>query len=116
LVTSTTTVGIAVIGALGAWYLHTRKHPNWQRNRDARFYITLGYPFTGVAVFFLANTVGHTDLNWLIGMAWALVATLLFVCGFQALHDPLQAGYDAPSGEAMDPPSTPSISRPDVDA
>ena len=117
----TTLVGIAVILALGAWHLRIRRHPNWRHSGDARFYITLGYPLVGIAVFFLANAVGHTDVNWLIGMGWALLSTSLFVYGCQALNSPVpHPRDDAPAATVIRPlrqrPTATEVSRPDVDA
>lgn len=88
-----TVAGIATILVLGAWHLRTRRHPNWRHSRDARFYITTGYPLLAVAVFFLAGANNGTDLNWVFGNIWALISCTLLVYGFQALgthvdHDP----------------------------
>jgi uncharacterized membrane protein len=117
----TTLVGIAVVLALGAWHLRIRRHPNWRHSGDARFYITLGYPLVGIAVFFLANAIGHTDVNWLIGMGWALLSTSLFVYGCQALNSPVpHSRGDASAAAVIRPlrqcPSATEVSRPDVDA
>lgn len=107
--------------ALGAWHLRIRRHPNWCHSRDARFYITLGYPLVAVAVFFLANTIGHTDVNWLIGMVWSLVSVSLFVYGFQALQTPVTPGRANPAVVTVgmqlhQTPPAANVTRPDVDA
>lgn len=117
---TTTTVGIVMVLALGAWHLHTRRHPNWKKSHDARFYITLGYPLVAVAVFFLANAIDNNDASWAAGMAWALVSTSLFVYGFQALNNPVAGGPTvtgdiAPKAAVRLPPAG-AVSRPDVDA
>ncbi|TFV58658.1 hypothetical protein E4P42_11230 [Mycobacterium sp. PS03-16] len=84
-----TVAGIATILVLAAWHLRTRRHPNWRHSRDARFYITTGYPFLAVAVYFLAGAASGTDLNWMFGNIWALVSCTSLVYGFQALDTPV---------------------------
>jgi hypothetical protein len=110
---SSTIAGIVVILVVSTWHLRTRRHPNWQANGDARFYISLGYPFLAVAVYFLAGSTRGTDLNWALGNAWALVATVLFVYGFQALGtssaDPAPTGAVEPSRRSR---AARSMSRP----
>jgi hypothetical protein len=83
-----TVAGIVVILVLVLWHLRTRRHPHWRLSRDARFYITTAYPFLVVAVFFLANATNDTDLNWISGIGWAFIATVMLVYGFQALDSP----------------------------
>jgi hypothetical protein len=102
-----TIAGIVSILALAAWHFRTRRHPRWRMCRDARFYITTAYPFLVVAVFFLANANNGTDLNWVIGIAWAFIATVMLVYGFQALDTP-----DETTPPTVEPKSAPARRRP----
>jgi hypothetical protein len=106
----TTFAGLAIVVVLAAWHLRTRRHPNWRRSRDARFFITLGYPFVGVAAFFLANAVNDTSWNWAIGNVWALVAVTLFVYGFQSLDTPTPERPPDPAPPALKPAVVPRTS------
>jgi ABC-type Fe3+ transport system permease subunit len=87
-----TIAAATMIALLSAWHLRTRRHPNWRRSRDARFYIGLGYPSVAIAVCFLADPSGAAGWNWVLGNVWALVASTVFVCGFQALDQPPRTG------------------------
>jgi uncharacterized membrane protein len=111
---NSTIAGIAVIVAIGAWHLRNRRHPRWRSSRDGRFYVTLGYPFLAVAVYFLAGAADGSGLDWILANAWALVSTCLFVYGFQALDAPTSeptpverpVGRPAPVSEPMSHPGT----------
>jgi hypothetical protein len=83
-----TIAGVATTLALGFWYLRTRRHPNWRRSPEARFYVTTGYPLTAIAVYWLVQS-NRTDWAWTVGNLWTLAAMILFVRGFNALNQPI---------------------------
>lgn len=84
---SSTITAIVIVALLSAWHLHTRRHPYWRASRDARFYITLGYPATAIAAYWLTASPTSTHWEWGVGSLWALVAAIAFVIGFNALGD-----------------------------
>jgi hypothetical protein len=78
---------ILTVGILAGWHLRNRRHPGWSLSATARFYITTGYPAVAIAVYWLSQTTGTHGWEWAFGNLWALAAMVLFVHGFNALHD-----------------------------
>lgn len=83
---SSTIAAILTVATLAVCHLRTRRHLYWAACRDARFYITIGYPAVAIAVFWLAQATTTMGWEWAIGNLWALGAMVSFVYGFNALH------------------------------
>lgn len=81
-----TVAGVIVVAVLGGWHLHTRRHRNWRRSADGRFYTLLGYPLLAIAAFWLVQSPTNTDWEWALGTGWALSAMVCFTLGFNALN------------------------------
>ncbi len=107
---SSTVAGVATILLLSGWHLTTRRRPGWRMNRDARFYITTGYPPLVFAMYFLVSSTVGTDWMWALGCAWALVAMVMFVYGFQLLNG-ADAALPRPTRPVMGRSQTPQTPR-----
>lgn len=82
---STITAALLIV-LLTGWHLHNRRHPGWLASNDGRFYVLCGYPLVTVAAYWLVTAPAATTWEWAFGNAWALVAMVAFVLGFDALN------------------------------
>lgn len=80
-----TITAVLLIVLLTGWHLRNRRHPGWLASNDGRFYILCGYPLVTVAAYWLVTAPAATSWEWAFGNAWALVAMVAFVLGFNAL-------------------------------
>jgi hypothetical protein len=81
-----TIAAVAVLGVLSVWHLHNRRHPGWRASPEGQFFICAGYPLVMIAVYWMTSAPRATAWEWALGNAWALVAMLSFVYGFEALN------------------------------
>jgi hypothetical protein len=84
MVTSVTAIALASV--LGAWHLHTRRHPAWDVSPYARFFIGVSYPMLAIAAFFLVGSPSQSGWSWVVGIAWAVAATAMMATGFGELR------------------------------
>ena len=77
---------VAIVVTLGCWHLHNRRHPGWLASSDGRFYVTSGYTLVAIAAYWLVTAPTATAWEWALGNAWALVAMVTFVRGFDLLR------------------------------
>jgi hypothetical protein len=106
-----TVTAIAVVVALGAWHVRTRRHPGWRASAEGRFAILAGYPLLIIAVYWMVSAPHLTTWEWAFGNAWALAAMVSFVVGFDALNHVTAAhGERSHQAETIEP-STGSLPR-----
>lgn len=77
---------VVALVLLWLWHLHNRCHPGWPVSADGRFYVLSGYPTLIIAGYWLTTAPSNTASEWALGNAWAIVAMVSFVYGFNALN------------------------------
>ncbi|MBV5245404.1 hypothetical protein KUF57_17825 [Mycolicibacterium sp. PAM1] len=77
---------VAIVVVLGIWHLHNRRNPGWLASPDGRFYVSSGYALVAIAGYWLVAAPTATTWEWAAGNAWALVAMVAFVRGFDLLR------------------------------
>lgn len=109
--------GILTVGILTCWHLRTRRHPGWRVSSDGRSYITVGQLLVMVAVYWLVSAPTATAWEWALGNAWALVAMVSIVYGFNALRRSIEDQQHASEAiESIDPAADDARMVPDQDA